>query len=380
MNNTSLLDIYNKISVQQYKTDVAFRTLVEGMHENIYVIPEYQRKYRWNKEQVEELAASLIRDLPIPPIYTFRNEKGQLEILDGQQRVMSLYFYYIGKFFKSDKESVFDYRELDVDASENFELALEAKYEIVPTNFYMRIENKLCDISYSSLPDIIRRKIDYNSIPVVEIKVADSERKDATLHKIFTNLNSGGKQLSEQELRNGIYPCKFSRMIDVFNRTNSAWRAYMGAISHDGRDAELLYRLCALSYYTVFEGREFHIQNYRYSIKELIDDFAEQAYSFSDAEVYGFEQSLKGFIERLNISKSNYKKVTLLEGVYIVSEKLKVRCDVTDEICAQILNSDIFRKTTSGGTISLSNMNKRWLNIYEIISKYDTGIKKDISE
>lgn len=70
----SILDIYNNISVQQYKTDMGFKALVEGVHENMFVIPVYQRKYRWNKTQVEELAASLIRGLPIPPIYTYRNE------------------------------------------------------------------------------------------------------------------------------------------------------------------------------------------------------------------------------------------------------------------------------------------------------------------
>ena len=81
---------------------MGFRALVEGVHDNLLVIPEYQRKYRWSKVQVEDLATSLIRQFPIPPIYTYRNGKGQLEILDGQQRVMSLYFYYIGKFFKND--------------------------------------------------------------------------------------------------------------------------------------------------------------------------------------------------------------------------------------------------------------------------------------
>lgn len=100
----SLLEIYNKISIQQYKTDMGFKALVEGVHENVFVIPEYQRKYRWTKEQVEELATSLVRDLPIPPIYTFRNEKGQLEILDGQQRVMSLYFYFKRRFKRISKE------------------------------------------------------------------------------------------------------------------------------------------------------------------------------------------------------------------------------------------------------------------------------------
>lgn len=96
---TSLNEIYRKISIQQYKTDMGFKALAEGVHDNLFVIPEYQRKYRWTKQQVEELATSLLRDLPIPPIYAFRNENGQLEILDGQQRVMSLYFYYIGRFF-----------------------------------------------------------------------------------------------------------------------------------------------------------------------------------------------------------------------------------------------------------------------------------------
>ena len=43
--SVSLLDIYNKISIQQYKTDMGFKSLVEGVHENLFVIPEYQRKY-----------------------------------------------------------------------------------------------------------------------------------------------------------------------------------------------------------------------------------------------------------------------------------------------------------------------------------------------
>ena len=84
-------------TVQQYKSDVAFKTLVEGVNDNLYFIPKYQRKFRWKKEQVQELARSLVKGYPIPPIYAYRNTDGQLEILDGQQRVMSLFFYYIGK-------------------------------------------------------------------------------------------------------------------------------------------------------------------------------------------------------------------------------------------------------------------------------------------
>lgn len=96
MDTVSILDSLKDMSIQQYKTDVGFRTLVESVDENLYIIPKYQRKYRWSREQVVGLVESLIRGLPIPPIYTCRNEANQLEILDGQQRVMSLFFIILG--------------------------------------------------------------------------------------------------------------------------------------------------------------------------------------------------------------------------------------------------------------------------------------------
>lgn len=103
MENNKLESYLQGVAVQQYKSDIGFRTLVESVNDNMYIIPKYQRKYRWKKEQVVSLVESLLRGLPIPPIYTCRNENNQLEILDGQQRVMSLFFYYIGYFLNKKK-------------------------------------------------------------------------------------------------------------------------------------------------------------------------------------------------------------------------------------------------------------------------------------
>ncbi len=41
-----LLEIYKEVSISQVKSDVAFRTLVEGVNDHMYVIPEYQRNTR----------------------------------------------------------------------------------------------------------------------------------------------------------------------------------------------------------------------------------------------------------------------------------------------------------------------------------------------
>lgn len=106
MENNKLESYLQGVAVQQYKSDIGFRTLVESVNDNMYIIPKYQRKYRWKKEQVVSLVESLLRGLPIPPIYTCRNENNQLEILDGQQRVMSLFFYYIGYFLNKKRKAL----------------------------------------------------------------------------------------------------------------------------------------------------------------------------------------------------------------------------------------------------------------------------------
>ncbi len=366
----SLLEIYNNISIQQYKTDMGFKALVEGVHDNLFVIPEYQRKYRWTKDQVDELASSLIRDLPIPPIYTFRNTEGQLEILDGQQRVMSLYFYYIGKFFKSSIDSVFDYSDLDVNNAPNFEAALEEKYDnIVPTKFFMTLDRKQYDISYDSLPIMLKRKIDYRTISVIEIKISQSENKDVTLHKIFTNLNNGGKRLSAQEYRNGIYPCNFSRMVISLNKNNLKWRKLYGRIDDKCDDVEFLYRFCALKTYVEFDGDKFKINDYKNSVNKLIDSFAELSYKFNETEIKEYKIRLEEFINSLEISRKYFKRTFLLEGLFVVWEKTDIgSTKFTDDICEKIYADPIINDTQQGGTVSMTNMNKRWKRIYEIIS------------
>ncbi|MCD8148195.1 MAG: DUF262 domain-containing protein [Clostridiales bacterium] len=188
---------FNLTSIQQYKTDVGFRTLVESVNENLYVIPKYQRKYRWTKAQVVALVESLICGLPIPPIYTCRNEKNQLEILDGQQRVMSLFFYYIGYYMDNRKNSSIDFSELIVDDI-SFKDALLQQYELKELHISLNGGGKRpFNVDYATLPIELKRRIDYTSISVIEIKIGDRKKRASILRQIFANLNKGGTLLSE---------------------------------------------------------------------------------------------------------------------------------------------------------------------------------------
>lgn len=61
----------------------------------------------------------------------------------------------------------------------------------------------------------------------MEINVDSKEYKERTLHKIFANLNIGGTPLSSQELRNGIYGCKFYEMLYDINDNSKNGEFYI---------------------------------------------------------------------------------------------------------------------------------------------------------
>lgn len=292
----ALMDNLKELGIQQYKTDVGFRTLVESVNENLYVIPKYQRKYRWTKEQVVALAHSLIYGLPIPPIYTCRNDKNQLEILDGQQRIMSLFFYYIGYYLNNKKNSSINFSELKTDGY-CFKDALMEQFSL--QKLHIESEPEHISLDYAALPLEVKRRVDYTSITVIEIKIDNEKQKHKILRQIFANLNAGGSVLSLQEQRNGIYRCAFYDMLQEFNRHDCSWRKIWGREDASERDMETLLRLCALKKYVrvrkTLTGFDFVIEGYHSSYAKLLDQFSEEAMRFDEEQIVEYKKSLKHF-------------------------------------------------------------------------------------
>lgn len=371
MGTISILDGIKDMSIQQYKTDVGFRTLVESVDENLYIIPKYQRKYRWSKEQVVDLVESLICGLPIPPIYTCRNAENQLEILDGQQRVMSLFFYYIGYYLNKRKNSSINFSELSI-GDGRFRDALLDQYDLEELHITMSDSNgEPVNVDYASVPLELKRKIDYTSITVIEIKVDNAKKKLDVLRQIFANLNRGGSLLSEQEQRNGIYVCPFYDMLQEINHYNEKWRNIWGHQDAKERDMEVLLRFCALRRYAYVKKRslmnfDFVIDGYNSSYVKLLDRFSEEAMTYGTEQIEEYRNSLLAFFELFQVNSKQSSKVALLESFYIVSEKMKIQKKITQEIYNAIIASDDYKKHGRQGTVKMKNMNERWKTVYGI--------------
>jgi len=86
--------------------------LIDGIQKRDMVLPEFQREYVWSREQAKQLMASLTKDYPVggmlfwntdaPPelknIDELPDKLGTLDvILDGQQRMTTLYLLIMGE-------------------------------------------------------------------------------------------------------------------------------------------------------------------------------------------------------------------------------------------------------------------------------------------
>lgn len=372
------INIVENVMIRTVTMQLSFSSLMLGLEKGDYVIPGFQRMYRWSEEQVEELAVSLVKGMPIPPIYCYRNSEQQIVVLDGQQRLLSLYFYYIGKFLKRKRNAFIDFRKMSFDGNK-FKGYLE-QWGLKDKKYVMDYEDeegkiKELDITYNSLSDRVQRKIDFNPITLVEINVDSNEYKERILHKIFANLNIGGTPLSRQELRNGIYNCKFYEMLYEINDGSEKWRyIYSGKrtkeINKESKDVETLLQMCAFDYYIEGKYPKFVLKKYKGKISGLLDDFSKEAKKFSDEIILDYKERLLQFFDSLE-SVSGNSKVSALVSFFVVWSRLDKKPFISKEKCQKIVNSADYKSTTSSGTSGRNEIEKRLRSVYEQLSDND---------
>ena len=111
----------SKSSHKRFVLEKADRSLSE-LHRwyksgRIYLDPEWQRNYVWDSSRASRLIESFLLDIPVPVVYFAKNESGKYEVIDGLQRLTSV-FNFLDNKFKLQKLDILiehkgkDYRSL----------------------------------------------------------------------------------------------------------------------------------------------------------------------------------------------------------------------------------------------------------------------------
>lgn len=206
---------------------------VEGLVKRIdrgdIYVPDFQRKFVWGGPEKSRFVESLILGLPVPTIFLAKDSvTGKLNIVDGQQRLITLQQYFNGEFSLSGKDIQEDLR------GRFFSL------KVAPGNR----QKVLDETDQVSLSDSIIRAIVINPDPAVDDTEFGTEYNKAVI-QIFSRLNTSGKPLSPQEVRSCVLHGELNICLHEMNKVER-WRAVFGAEHSRLKDKEALLRYIAL--------------------------------------------------------------------------------------------------------------------------------------
>lgn len=264
--------------VQTNSLDLSFNELMD-MYEQaeLVVDPEYQRAFRWSEGKESRFIESLVLGMPIPPIFVIEQEEGKYELIDGLQRLSS-YFHFRGK--------------LTIDTFEK---------QIIKGQF-LKLSD--CDIvkelngrTHDDLPAAIQIRLKRHFIRV-EVIGRDSDER--LRYHMFKRLNTGGENLSDQEIRNctvrlldgGSRFMKFVADLSIFE----AFRACTDTLTDDAKqkrfDQELILRFFAFK-----NNRE----GYTHDVGDFMTDYMEGIADSATGRTFDYEAEAQVFKKTFEI-------------------------------------------------------------------------------
>lgn len=230
-------------------------------NKELRVRPNFQRHYVWNKKKASRLIESVLLNVPLPMVYTAEEEDGTEVVIDGQQRLLSLFGFIAGKF-PSEDEPPFKLSNLETSTESG--ISLNGK-------------------KFSDLEKKYQDKIKNHTVPIIKI---ESDSDPNVRFEVFERLNSGAVNLNAQELRNCVYRGTFNDFLFEMVK-NQRFRDIVGSPRALARmaDAEIVLR------FLMFEDRGY--RDYQGRLKELLNDFMRENQELSDKKRWEFTRKFK---------------------------------------------------------------------------------------
>lgn len=226
-----------------YPIDYPFETLSSRIHAKppkLKLDPDFQRKYKWDKEGWERASRfieSCLMRIPLPACYFAEKEDGTHLVIDGVQRLTT-----IEKFF-----------------SDEFALEGLTAFEELEGKKFSELGSYRAELEATTIRCIILRK----------------ENPENLIQEIFSRLNQGAVRLSDQEIRHAIYPGTLNNLLIELAKNTTI--ANFGNTTKDSREGEeLILRFFAL---------QDDLENYEGRLSRFLDNYMRSNAKSPDAKV-----------------------------------------------------------------------------------------------
>ena len=334
------------ISPEKYSIYEYLRKVNRG---DIQLNPEFQRNLVWRNEQKSMFIESALMGLPLPPIFLKRINDRKLIVVDGLQRTSALKEFMGGQLTLNGLKTLYQLN------GKRF-----SEIDEVYDGYTARLED--------------RQMYFYVMQPSVSMSV---------VYDVFNRINTGGTQLTRQEIRNCIYLGQSTRLLKDIADSQIFRQSVDYALSPlRMKDREVVLRCLA-----------FVISNYEKDYAGSMDEFLEKAMislnKMDDAEINTLKQkSLQVFRQTYEIfGNRNFRvpteytrgriNIALLETIFSTFYLMNEAGITLNEVAYQdnfsaLLQSKDFLYAIKWSTGSKSQVLNRFsiahraFNVYEI--------------
>ena len=354
--------------------DFNTKTLVNFIDSGVINIPGFQRNFVWDIKRASRLIESMIVGLPVPQMFLYEQARDKYLVIDGQQRLMSIYYFVKGRFPRKEKLAELRLASQGKSAISSDILSDDEYFSDFRLNLPVSApgeSNRFHRQRYLSLDEGYQTSFDLRTIRNILVRQV-GPAGDEAMYEIFNRLNSGGVNLTPQEIRRCTYDSDFYEMLYRTN-TEEVWRKLVGTRIPDihMKDVEILLRGFAM----LIDGAK-----YTPSMVRFLNNFSKSARSYDNNKLNELNQLLDSFLASCRHLPSNAFHSTkgrfspmIFESVFVAActEAYRSGQGVNGNIGVDSLNQlkeDLeFRRATQSQTTSQSNVKRRIERALEIL-------------
>ncbi|MCY4141931.1 MAG: DUF262 domain-containing protein [Rhodobacteraceae bacterium] len=200
---------FNPEKIKVRTVNIVVEQLVSRIrHHEIDLAPEFQRmRGIWSKGRKSRLIESLLLRIPIPVFYVSADNLDNWAVVDGVQRMSTIFDFVTGEFSFAGLEYL----------------------------------DELLGFKYTELPRNMRRRINETQLIV---NVIEPGTPGEVMFNIFHRINTGGMTLNGQEIRHALNPGP----VRDYLRKLAQGSAFLKATDHSIREERMQDRECVLRF------------------------------------------------------------------------------------------------------------------------------------
>lgn len=366
--------IVKEYDITATPNDFNILTLFSLIDNGVIKMPPFQRNYVWDEKRASKLIESIILGLPIPQVFLYEQGKNSFYVIDGQQRLLSIYFFVKQRFPTAEGRLILRQYLTGDTKIDNTILSNDQYFK----NFKLKLpssanneKNKFDTLKYETLGEYKNTFDILRTVRSVVIKQNEPD-DDSSIYEIFNRLNTGGQNLSAQEIRMSMYYSQFYKKIIELN-SQPKWRKILRQEQADVhfKDVEILLRAFAMLF--EYETYSSPMGRFLNTFSKTANGFKPELIDYLDALFVSFLDSCDNLSETAFSTKQGQFSISLFESIFVATcigafrKQELVSAKVVDDSITALKENEDFINSNQGSVASKTNVTTRITKAIEML-------------